>query len=98
MVIQERDWGKLNTEVPALSFQGYTGKDSGRLRCQMGLEDQEGKEEERTHRHGEKDSHVMMEAETRARRLQAKEPPEDGRRQGEFSPTGFRWSTAPVTP
>ena len=50
MVIQERDWGKLNTEVPALSFQGYTGKDSGRLRCQMGLEDQEGKEEERTHR------------------------------------------------
>lgn len=50
VVIQERDWGKLNTEVPALSFQGYTGKDSGRLRCQMGLEDQEGKEEERTHR------------------------------------------------
>ena len=47
VVIQERDWGKLNTEVPALSFQGYTGKDSGRLRCQMGLEDQEGKEEER---------------------------------------------------
>ena len=47
---------------------------------------------------GKKEGHVMMEAETRARRLQAKELPEDERRQGEFSPTGLRWSTAPVTP